>query len=279
MTSLADDGPGSLRAAAAADGPAWIVFDVDGVIHLRERLWVSSDKTIDGRGRSIEIHDHGLALRGAENVIVTNLRLVRGARDGVDVHGRSRDVWLHHLTIIGYEDGAIDITRGATDVTVSWCRIADQTKVMLVGADEDHEGDADMRVTIHHTLFEGTGQRHPRLRWGRVHAFNNALVAWDSFGMAASQHGQLYSEHNVFMPGPDSEEAIKASAGDSAPGRVASVGDVVIGQARVEVREAEAVFDPAHDYDYSSALEPAGEALVERLRAGAGWRASAPPFP
>lgn len=273
VTTLADDGPGSLREAAGRDGPAWIVFDVDGVIHLRSRLWLTSDKTIDGRGRSIEIRDHGFALRSVENVIITNLRLVRGKRDGVDVSDRSRNVWLHHLTVIGFEDGAIDITRGATDVTVSWCRVADHVKVMLVGADEDHEGDADIRLTLHHTLFEGTGQRHPRIRWGRVHAFNNVVDSWDSFGMAASQHGELRSEHNVFVVGPDSEEAIKSSAGDSAPGRVASIGDLVIGEARIEVREAEAVFDPSLDYTYAQALDAADEALVERLRAGAGWRA------
>ncbi len=273
VTSLEDDGPGSLREAVGLPGPAWIIFDIDGVIHLRERLWMTSDKTIDGRGSSIEIRDHGFALREVENVIITNLRLVRGNRDGVDVHGRSRNIWLHHLTVVGYEDGAIDITRGATDVTVSWCRIADQVKVMLVGAHQDHVGDKDIRVTLHHTLFEGTGQRHPRVRWGRVHAFNNVVDHWDSFGMAASQHGELRSENNVFIAGPDSEEAIKSSAGDPDPGRVASIGDLVIGEARIEVREAEAVFDPAVDYDYASALDYADNALIATLRAGAGWQA------
>lgn len=273
VTSLADAGPGSLREAAALEGPAWIIFDVDGVINLRERLWLTSNKTIDGRGRSIEIHDHGLALRGVENVIITNLRLVRGQRDGVDVHGGSRHIWLHHLSVAGFEDGAIDITRGATDVTVSWSRIGDQRKVMLVGADDDHEKDADIRVTLHHTLFEGTGQRHPRVRWGRVHAFNNVVDQWDSYGMAASQHGQLRSEHNVFMPGPDSEEAIKASAGDAAPGMVASIGDLVIGEALIEARMPDAVFNPALDYAYSAWLDDANEELVALLRARAGWRA------
>ena len=52
VTTLADDGPGSL----------WIVFEVSGIIHLSSYLKVSSYKTIDGRSQRIKLTGKGLRL-------------------------------------------------------------------------------------------------------------------------------------------------------------------------------------------------------------------------
>lgn len=271
VTTLADDGPGTLRALAEdASGPRWIVFDVDGVIRLKRPIVVASDTTIDGRGRRVELTDHGLDIKRVGHVVVVNLVLRQGEDDAVEVHRGAHDVWLHHLSLQTWTDGLIDIQRGATDVTVSWCHFLDHEKVMLIGADAAHKGDADIRVTLHHNLFERTGQRHPRLRWGRVHTFNNVLWHWQSYGMASDHHGQLLVERNVFDAGPDAEEAVKIEAADGVPGRVRAVGNLVIGDVPLAENEPETVFDPRASYSYTA--EPADASLVARVRAGAGWR-------
>ena len=34
-----------------------------------------------------------------------------------------------------------------------------------------------LRVTLHHNLFESIGQRTPRVRFGKVHVYNNLYRA------------------------------------------------------------------------------------------------------
>ncbi|HJL19037.1 MAG TPA: hypothetical protein RMH99_25465 [Sandaracinaceae bacterium LLY-WYZ-13_1] len=48
-----------------------------------------------------------------------------------------------------------------------------------------------------------TAERRPRLRFGRVHTFNNLHRRWDSHAIGASHRGQLVSEHDVFIAGGD----------------------------------------------------------------------------
>jgi pectate lyase len=64
-------------------------------------------------------------------------------------------------------------TRASTDVTVSWNKFEEHNKVMLIGASPEHLSDVTIRVTVHHNHFLRTVQRHPRVRYGRVHVFNN----------------------------------------------------------------------------------------------------------
>lgn len=52
VTSLADEGPGSLRAAIEAPGgPRVIHFDIGGTIALSRQIEIGSDITVDGAAR------------------------------------------------------------------------------------------------------------------------------------------------------------------------------------------------------------------------------------
>ncbi|KAM1159378.1 hypothetical protein ACFX19_033125 [Malus domestica] len=42
VTTLADDGPGSLREGCRKKEPLWIVFEISGTIHLQSHLNISS---------------------------------------------------------------------------------------------------------------------------------------------------------------------------------------------------------------------------------------------
>ncbi len=273
VDSLADGGDGTLRACATRGEPTWVRFRVSGDINLSSKIQVASDTTIDGRGQAIRIRRHGLELRGVRNVILHNLRFDDGAGDDVDalsIIDGARDVWVDHVTFADFSDGLLDITRAATNVTVSWCHFRNHDKTMLIGASVDHDEDAVIRVTLHHNWFERTNQRHPRLRYGRVHVFNTFYDRWGRYGIGASQRGEVRSEGNDFRAGDDRDATETRVGDDPDPGRLRSDGDRAEDRALIREREREQVFDPRDDYDYQ--VEPADDALRARITAGAGWQ-------
>src|SRR6185503_19423168 len=71
-------------------------------------------------------------------------------------------------------DGLLDITNASDLVTVSGNRFRFHDKLMLIGSSDNAPADVGkLRVTIHHNLFDGIGQRAPRVRYGQVHVYNN----------------------------------------------------------------------------------------------------------
>lgn len=219
---IVDDGPGSLRQGCRKKEPLWIVFQVSGTIHLSSYLSVSSFKTIDGRGQKIKLTGKGLRLKECEHVIVCNLEFEGGRGpdvDGIQIKPKSQHIWIDRCTLRDYDDGLIDITRESTDITISRyvlqfpslgshsfsstfnlflfnhsrcrCHFAQHDKTMLIGADPTHIGDRCIRVTIHHCFFDGTRQRHPRVRFGKVHLYNNYTRNWGIYAVCASVESQV----------------------------------------------------------------------------------------
>ena len=166
VTTLADAGPGSLR-EALGDGNRTIVFDVSGVIELRDHLYVrGAYVTIDGHSApppGITLSNFGLVIRGtrgAHDVIVRGLRIRRAAIDGIQVSYSAHHVVIDHVSIHGSGDGNLDITEGSRDVTVSWSILAEpagESKNVLIKYNPS-------RVTLHHNLFVGARQRNPQVR-------------------------------------------------------------------------------------------------------------------
>lgn len=278
VSNLADAGAGSLRACAESPGPLWIRFAVSGDINLGSMIQVASDKTIDGRGAAIRIRNRGLRLSAVRNVIIHNIRFDDGGgenEDALQIINGTQDVWVDHVTFEDFTDGLLDVTVGATNVTVSWCRFRDHDKVMLIGSSVDHVEDEAIRVTLHHNWFDGTNQRHPRLRYGKVHVFNNYYRSWGAYGIGASQRGEVRSQRNIFEAGGN-RDAITTQVGDDPEaGRVRSDNDRRVNGASISEREADAVFEPGDDYPY--VMEAADDALRDRIRGGAGWREVAGP--
>ena len=100
-------------------------------------------------------------------------------------------------------DGLVDITDQSDYVTVSWNVFGTHDKVMLIGnSDSATEDREHLRVTLHHNLFDGTGQRTPRVRFGKVHVYNNVYRAdrnanyRTSWG--AGTESQIFAENNYF---------------------------------------------------------------------------------
>lgn len=100
-------------------------------------------------------------------------------------------------------DGLVDITHQSDYITVSWNQFAAHDKTMLIGNSDSATADRErLRVTLHHNLFDGTGQRTPRVRFGKVHVYNNVYRANadSNFRSAwgAGTESQLYAENNYF---------------------------------------------------------------------------------
>lgn len=177
VTSLTDDGPGTLR-DAVAQGNRTIVFDVAGDITLRTKLIVgpaSAFLTIDGCSApapGITIRDgFGIILRETHDVILRCLRIrnVHGfgdqSQDGISVQFNTFNVLIHHVSVHGSIDGNIDIGAfpagtSVHDVTVAWSILAEPADAeanMLIKYNPS-------RVTLHHNLFVGARQRNPQVR-------------------------------------------------------------------------------------------------------------------
>ncbi|XP_076913880.1 putative pectate lyase 21 [Bidens hawaiensis] len=288
VTSLADDGPGSLREACRMKEPLWIVFEVSGTIELSSYLNVSSHKTIDGRGRHIKLTGKGLRLKECENIIICNLEFEGGRGDDVDgiqIKPCSKNIWIDRCSLRDYDDGLIDITRQSTDITISRCYFSKHDKTMLIGADPTHVYDRCIRVTIHHCFFDGTRQRHLRLRFGKVHLYNNYTRNWGVYAICASVEAQIYSQCNIYEAG-DKKEAFefyseKAADKEAArSGLITSEGDLLLNGAEpCPSKEAtgENMFHPSEFYS-TWTMQPASDSLKDILQTFTGWQSvSRPP--
>jgi pectate lyase len=237
VTSLEDDGPGSLREALAQEGPAWIVFDESldgGRIELESDIDVTSDKAIDGRGIDITVATFGLAIASA-NVIVESVTFDGDAStDDTDAGGiwiseNAADVWVSHVAISGYREEYIEVSKGATKVTISWSYFApganENSHPLLFGDDAGFDS-RGMFVTMHHNWFDRTASYAPRLRMGVVHSFNNWFYQWEDYASGSSVEGHLYSERNVYTPGTREEAAIVEVVPEETPGFLRSFEDI-----------------------------------------------------
>lgn len=273
VTTLADSGPGSLRAAAQAPGAAWIRFTVSGVIELDSNIQLASDKTIDGRGADITITGYGLyAEGGTSNIILTHLKMRDSDNDLIRLHNGGDRVWVHHCDLSNGGDGAFDATEGVTGVTVSYTHIFDHDKAMLLGAGSDEGDGGSMRWTGHHNWYEDVTQRLPLIRMGRAHSYNN-LIMWRS-GTAMSTRiapSQMLVEHNIFMPQTNVGHKLVNATNGAAVKLVGNLERPLSGD-EIEYMEVapETVFDPSDDYAYQ--LDDADDALISELRERAGWQ-------
>ncbi|MEW5849175.1 MAG: hypothetical protein AB2A00_10180 [Myxococcota bacterium] len=236
VTSLDDDGTGTLREALRTNGaPRVITFAVDGVIALVTALIVPSNVTVDGRGHDITLRGKGFVLPGSDEVILINLAIsdvAPDSEDGVQIGSAlpdpSENVVLDHLAFLQsgeggdsrYVDEAISVVFGSRNITVAWCRFERWEKVMLFGnGDADPALDALQTITVHHSYALQTGRRHPQARHGHFHLFNNFWDDWrmygpfftepyyESFGSQCQDNGRMLLEGQMVRRHPHEFES------------------------------------------------------------------------
>ncbi|XP_026438213.1 probable pectate lyase P18 [Papaver somniferum] len=198
--------PGTLRHAVdfggKSKGGVWIVFKNSMEIKLKEKLWINSHTTIDGRGANITIWHRGLALARVENIILHNFEIVStGQSDTVHVFDGTHRVWIDHLTSRDAYLGLVTVLQGSTDITISNCFLSNHNFNMLLGASDQDTVDQILRVTVYRNWFESSNQRMPHCRWGYCHVVNNYYRDWNYYAIGGRVHAKILSELNVFEPG------------------------------------------------------------------------------
>ncbi|MFM5929692.1 MAG: polysaccharide lyase family 1 protein [Novosphingobium sp.] len=180
VTTLADAGPGSLRAAVEADGPRVVRFKVAGTVRLLSDLVIRSPRiTIDGSGApagGVAIADHGLVVK-ADDVIIRHIRsrlgnLGGGQGDAISISS-GRRIILDHVSASWSVDETLSASAnyekepGIFDLTVQWSIISESLR-KAGHAKGDHgygsliRGGRGARFSFHHNLWAHHVQRMPR---------------------------------------------------------------------------------------------------------------------
>jgi subtilase family serine protease len=227
VTTLADDGPGSLR-DAVSQGDRLVVFDVAGEIALVGPVFVNgANVTIDGTtapAPGITLSRGGLAIRGsrgAHDVIVKGLRIRQAPGDGIQVAFGASHVVVEGVSIAHSQDGNLDVS-GASDVTVCRSFLAEPfSHTMAVR-------DGASRVTLHDNLITGSLTSSPGVYIDELGTpatdttldmRNNVVLNWENGYGTAVHHGAVANVVNNLYYSPNSapedrENAIIVCTGD-----------------------------------------------------------------
>ncbi|GIE92949.1 hypothetical protein Ari01nite_04140 [Paractinoplanes rishiriensis] len=195
---------------AAIAQPEPLIVQVDGILTLPGPMHnVASDKTIVGLGAGGGLNiglpiDDSITDPPADavhNVIIQNLKFDAWADDAINVQMFTHHVWIDHNTFVAGFDGAADVKRGSSYVTVSWNH-STHGKNMLVGhfAGNAHQDKGRLKVTYHHNFFDGTVERNPWVRFGNpAHVYNNYYRAVSKYGVRSSSEAGILVEGNFFQ--------------------------------------------------------------------------------
>jgi pectate lyase len=110
----------------------------------------------------------------------------------------------------------VDIKRGSDFITVSWNRVFNHDKSMLLGHSDSNASQdrGHLRVTYHHNWFDRSTQRHPRVRFGNpVHVYNNYYNGNSGYGVASTEGAGVLVEANSFENVADPFHLGEASSG------------------------------------------------------------------
>ncbi len=181
VTTLADHGPGSLRAAVEAKGPRTVVFAVAGTIPLETPLRIREPRiTIAGQsapGGGITLRDHPLEV-SADDVVIRYIRSRLGDEsktesDAIWILG-GRRIILDHVSASWSVDETLSASANYTrpgegfyDLTVQWSIIANSLTHSLHAKGEHGygsliRGGRGSRISFHHNLWANHEARMPR---------------------------------------------------------------------------------------------------------------------
>jgi pectate lyase len=231
---------------ASANDP--YIIKIDGNVTGSGMIGINGNKTIVGVGSSALISGFGFNISGVSNVVIRNLSFTDAIEDAVNVQ-TSEYVWIDHCNFSNANDGLIDIKRGANYITVSWNKFSNHIKTCLLGHNNDNGAQdiGKLKVTYHHNWFNGTDQRHPRVRFGECHVFNNYYNDIGTYGIASTCDAEVLVESNYFKN--VEYPAVTGGLGiESPPGYINNKNNCFENSGSPE--ESGSVFDPKDYYEY-----------------------------
>lgn len=241
VTSLADSGPGTLRAALEATEPRIVVFRVAGRIDLIERIKISNPYvTIAGQtapgggitvtGKNISSADPNPSLLSIEthDVIIQFMRFRFGRVEGltskadnITIAGQTaRNIVIDHSSFSWGMDENLGIWQTGGDMTVSWSIFAevllDHSSGVLVG------NTAEMTdIDLHHNFIAHNNNRFPLFKHQRGRVINNIAYNWKWWHLGVESGADVDIIGNKYVPGPETSKPdrnILWHAGTKTPG-------------------------------------------------------------
>ena len=208
----------------------YIVGKISGFSKEMMDVKETYDLTILGAGIDAGIEGFGFNVFRSHNIIIRNIKFNDCPDDAINItDSLSHHIWVDHCSFTdspavdingSNHDGLLDIKHGASYITVSWNHFNNHTKTCLLGH-SDSNGSEDigrLKVTYHHNWFEDTYSRHPRVRFGEVHVYNNFYdgKGFMNYGIASTCDGDVVVESNYFsnVPNPTFSGYAASPVGD-----------------------------------------------------------------
>jgi len=234
VSNLNDDGPGSFREAVTAKMPRMVVFAVSGTIHLKSKLEIKDNVTVEGQsapGDGICLADYSVGIAG-NNIIVRYLRFRMGDKNqrggmvdgngGDDAFGgtRKRNIIIDHCTMSWSTDEAFSVY-GGDSTTLQWNLIAEPLNYSyhFEAGDKDYEHHGygaiwgGKHLSAHHNLFAHCNSRNPRFDGIRnipeenVDYRNNVIYDWGHSSVYAGEGGSYNMINNYYKYGPSTTKS------------------------------------------------------------------------
>lgn len=223
VTNLNDSGPGSFREACETGGPRIVLFNVAGIIKLKERIRVRAPYiTIAGNtapgdgvciaGNTVELETH--------DVIVRHMRFRRGETwvgDRNDSFGGNPtgNIMIDHVSASWGLDECMSMYRhmyqppeGGKELKLPTVNITIQNSIASEGLNTYNHAFGStiggLNSTFHHNLWACNGGRNPSVgMYGDFTFVNNVLFNWVHRTVDGGDNKSYFSVYNnYFKPGP-----------------------------------------------------------------------------
>lgn len=225
VTNLNDSGPGSFREACEAVGPRIVVFNVSGIIHLKDRIRILPPYiTIAGNtapgdgvciaGATVELETH--------DVLIRHMRFRRGEMDATDrndsIGGNPiGNIMIDHVSASWGLDENMSMYRHmykqtkdgkTTETKLPTVNITIQNSIFSEALNTYHHAFGSTiggyNSTFHHNLWACNTGRNPSV--GMIYDFtfvNNVVFNWRHRTVDGGDHRSFYNIiNNTFKPGP-----------------------------------------------------------------------------
>ncbi|WP_312371348.1 pectate lyase family protein [Lachnoclostridium sp.] len=205
--------------------------------------------TLEGVGEDATCYGWGILIREAHNVEVRNLGMMLFPDDGISLDTNNENIWVHNNDIFygaaGSDadqvkgDGSCDIKGFSNYVTIAYNHFFDSGKSSLCGMSDTKE----FFVTYHHNWFDHSDSRHPRIRVGTIHIYNNYFDGNSKYGVGVTQGSSVFVEANYFrnckypmlisLQGTDVYGSKEGTFSGEAGGMIKAYNNTVIGETRL----------------------------------------------